>query len=43
MCDAPVSATGRVQDLVMLLQDFTEAGEVQVLPAVGKKCETQER
>lgn len=29
--DAPVGAAGRVQDLVMLLQDFAETGEVQVL------------
>ena len=28
---APVRPTGRVQDLVMLLQDLTEPGEVQVL------------
>lgn len=42
MCHAPVSAAGRVQDLVMLLQDFTETGKVQVLPA-EKKRETLER
>lgn len=35
--DAPVSAAGRVQDLVMLLQDFTETGEVQVLPATTSR------
>ena len=31
MGHAPVRPTGRVQDLVMLLQDLTEPGEVQVL------------
>lgn len=31
MSHAPVGPTGGVQDFVMLLQDFTEPGEVQVL------------
>ena len=31
VCHAPVCPAGRLQDLIMLLQDLTETGEVQVL------------